>query len=841
MPDRVESPIAQATTDRNRFDLKVKDFWLDNTRLSEKRRGAAVATALRNNAGGYLDFLAYEISDSRLDWEHFRDLLWSEFASGGFESRLSNIAKSNGLSAKALPWCEVATYLGLAPESHVDLLIGADLLKWAVPQVPRKLASSSKYRELLVQLLLRTSQLAVARRFLSQKSWMDGDKTWFYLSQIEREADGNETLWVDSFNRLFSPDNGLVVQGDQTDSKKALRFSSEADETHPAASRSACSVVVPVAETWELELLHESLRSIEDQTIQADEILLVVGDALKPSSFGEFESQYNVKVIFVSDTTDQGALLREGVERSANPTVFVQLPNALSHPRRFELQLADTSEIDCNFSFGRVVATDMSLGFQKVGCTVSGVSGASLGFDKRLVDNVGNLLSQGRKAADEFLQRLNAVYSGRKFREFPLVITRSPDGKDFPFLWGQVSERQRLIDSSISEFHLELAESVHNDSTSGLAIQNEFSDVLASRGDTDFDVVLAGDWRKYGGPQKSMIEEIHALISAGYKVAVLHMEAARFMTVETDPLCRPIQKLINKGYVGQVAYHEAATARLLVLRYPPILQVVPDNPSKIRVHRMVVLANQAPSELDGSDIRYTVPEVSKGALHCFGVGVTWAPQGPQVRRAIDGYLSDTEIEDFNIPGILNLDEWRGEIPRSNLNRTPVIGRHSRDNEMKWPEDAEMLQSVYPTSGNVIVRSMGGTSHARRVLGIKNSPDNWDDLSRDEESVIDFLHSLDYYVFFQHSNAIEAFGRSILEALAANLVVILQKNYAEVFGDAAIYADPEEVMGIVDDFQKNPDKYNEQLRRAAVIVANEFSYDSYVAKIQSMLKRPTVGR
>lgn len=256
---------------------------------------------------------------------------------------------------------------------------------------------------------------------------------------------------------------------------------------------------------------------------------------------------------------------------------------------------------------------------------------------------------------------------------------------------------------------------------------------------------------------------------------------------------------------------------------------------------MVVLANQAPSELDGSDIRYTVPEVSKGALHCFGVGVTWAPQGPQVRRAIDGYLSDTEIEDFNIPGILNLDEWRGEIPRSNLNRTPVIGRHSRDNEMKWPEDAEMLQSVYPTSGNVIVRSMGGTSHARRVLGIKNSPDNWDDLSRDEESVIDFLHSLDYYVFFQHSNAIEAFGRSILEALAANLVVILQKNYAEVFGDAAIYADPEEVMGIVDDFQKNPDKYNEQLRRAAVIVANEFSYDSYVAKIQSMLKRPTVGR
>lgn len=836
MPERVKSSRAQAVLDRNRFNLRVEDFWLDNTLISAKRRGAAVSSALRNGAEGYLNFLAYEISEFSLDWRGLHDLLWSEFASGGFESRLPEIVKSNNLSSKALAWCEIAAYLALAEKSDVDLKIGADLLKWATPQIPRKLASSSQYRELLIQLLIRTSQFDAARKLLAGKTWLDQDATWFYRAQCERVVEGAGKRWVDSFNRLLPPESGLILGGDEAGTYDSLRFSFGEGEARSSAVRSAFSVVVPVEEVWELELLDESLRSVKNQTAQASEILVVVNNTLKSAVCNEIQSQYSVDIIVVGSGTDQGSLLKEGVDRSSNETVFVQLPNSISHPRRFEFQLADMASSDRNFSFGSVVATDMSLGFQQIGYTVSGVSGASLCFDKRLFDAVGDLLPLGRMALDEFLKRLHIVYPGKGISGYPLAITRSPDGRDFPFLYGQVSEQQRLIDSGLAEFHLQLAESVKDDSTLGLEVQEAMLGVIAQQGDNDFDVVLAGDWRKYGGPQKSMIEEIHALVGAGYKVGVLHMEAARFMAVDTDNLCRPIQQLINKGYVGQVAYNEPASTKLLILRYPPILQVVPEKPSMIYVQRMVILANQAPSELDGSDIRYTVPEVSKGALHCFGVDATWAPQGPQVRRAIAAYLAPDQLEKFDMPGIVNPVEWRGEIPRTRLNKLPVIGRHSRDNPMKWPEDAGAIESAYPTNGTAHVRSMGGTSYAQRVLGLNQPPENWDSLAKDAEPVVDFLHSLDYYVFFQHSNAIEAFGRAVLEAIAANLVVILQRNYEEVFGEAAVYADPEEVADIIRDFQNDPQSYAEQQLRAADKVAREFSYESHVDKIRSILKR-----
>lgn len=54
-----------------------------------------------------------------------------------------------------------------------------------------------------------------------------------------------------------------------------------------------------------------------------------------------------------------------------------------------------------------------------------------------------------------------------------------------------------------------------------------------------FDVIFASDWRPYGGPQKSMIEETKALTSRGRRVAIIHMEAYRFMTVNINPLCGP--------------------------------------------------------------------------------------------------------------------------------------------------------------------------------------------------------------------------------------------------------------------------------------------------------------
>src|SRR5699024_6168809 len=174
-----------------------------------------------------------------------------------------------------------------------------------------------------------------------------------------------------------------------------------------------------------------------------------------------------------------------------------------------------------------------------------------------------------------------------------------------------------------------------------------------------------------------MLEEIYALKQADYRLAVLNLEAARFMGKSGQtPLADPIQKLINEGFVDEVLYDDPVRTRLLVLRYPPILQFMPYDSSAIRAESMIILANQAPCELDGSDIRYIASECHSKAESSFGVTPLWVPQGPQVREQLEKCLSGEFLANYDIPGILNVTDWWHDRLgfRSNI---PVVGRHSR--------------------------------------------------------------------------------------------------------------------------------------------------------------------
>ena len=154
--------------------------------------------------------------------------------------------------------------------------------------------------------------------------------------------------------------------------------------------------------------------------------------------------------------------------------------------------------------------------------------------------------------------------------------------------------------------------------------------------------------------------------------------------------------------------------------------------------------------------------------------------------------------------------------------------------MKWPEAKEALLAAYPERRNLKIRAMGGDRTPLKLLGTKRAPSNWELLGHDEEDVKDFLHSLDFYVFFQHSSAIEAFGRSILEAIAANLVVVLPPHYRAVFGDAAVYCTPSEVERVVNSYRQNPDEYFAQIERANEVLAEEFTHSAYLRRIEKML-------
>lgn len=589
--------------------------------------------------------------------------------------------------------------------------------------------------------------------------------------------------------------------------------------------------------------LTTSVCSILNQTWKHLE-LIIVNDGSGPEYSEIFKriSKLDTRIKIIDAPFNQGTYIARNIGYAASRGEFIagQDDDDWSHPERIERQVkylrANPNSIGCrvNGVMCNEYLNRVRLGYKPVGPNAS-----SLLIRRNGYDLAGGYL-EARKAADtEYFYRLPKV-TGLKIGTLaePLSIIRilpkSLSRSDFGPGWRHSS--RRAFRSSYEYWHKNTKNKdlcVDGNSSVAVKVPRRFS-IRQRDKRPEFDVVFAGDWKSYGGPQKSMLEEIFALRQRGYKVAIMDLEAGRFMKAsDRTALNEPIQALINDGEVDQVLYDEHAYTQLLILRYPPILQFFTHDVSKMHAKCMVILANQAPSESDGSDIRYIVADCHKTAKVAFGVTPVWIPQGPQIRKFLELYLSNPTLTEFDLPGILDIDNWwhNRSYYRSMI---PVVGRHSRDDKMKWPANDDVLKTLYPVDGSFDVRIMGGSKSPLRVLGTKEVPTAWIVYKKDELPVPDFLYSLDYFVFYQHPQAIEAFGRAILEALASGTVVILPPHFKSVFGKAAVYAEPQDVPAVIRYLHSDFALYKEQITQAKRVLKEQFSYDSYSKNIEKLL-------
>ncbi|WP_211354212.1 glycosyltransferase [Stackebrandtia albiflava] len=521
-----------------------------------------------------------------------------------------------------------------------------------------------------------------------------------------------------------------------------------------------------------------------------------------------------------------------------------------AHPLRLETQvtpLLRQPRLMATVSHALTVSDELVV--TKPGRSIKPLCTPSTMFRKEEVTARLGYFDSIRKAADtEYLRRITAVFGGESLWKSGQILTLMRQGADSlsraEFRAGWKHPAREAYQSAYQPWHHDIRTGIADPHLKVDAEPRPFAvpGRFAKRRPQEpqrYDVVLACDWRPFGGPQKSMLEEIAALTGAGVKVAVLHLESFRHMTELQKPLCRPIQELINSGTVGQVLPTDEVETRLLVLRYPPVLQFRAGETTAIRPERMVILANQAPSEMDGSDLRYVPSACTEIARELFGVAPVWYPQGPAARAALVPLLPPEDLASDDMPGIIDVN--RSVIPRHGFrSELPVVGRHSRDDWTKWPADAETLLRVYPDSPDVDVRIMGGAKSAGALLGGGEPPANWLVYRRDELQVDNFLRQLDFYVYFPHPNMIEAFGRAILEALAAGCVTILPRHFEAVFGDAAIYCEPAEVAAVVAEHRADPSRFLAQSRLAQQRVRERFSHQSYLDLIRPLLTAPAVA-
>lgn len=840
-PNKLESPA------RDRFALTRKELLEDYVAISSKRRGAAAACAIRHQSRQYLDVLAVQAIEAFPDWHHLRAAL--------VESMLSGHETDIGDPAVL---AEIARVLMVSPLTESDLELGTYLLENVIRRMPKNFRTR-RFRLLLVQQYILSGRRSDAKNLI--EAWPDIKRMedGFLLAELENPFkfpdQGDLSDWMELFNGTLNSHGLSPVFLNGEDGEPFDRVTSSAFTNYQAPQRLRESIdqplvsVILTAYQPGYRELKTSVQSLLDQSLQNIEILIVddcSGSEYSNvfSAIAQMDSRISVHKMPINSGTYAARNLGYGLARGQ--FVTGQDDDDWSHPQRLEKQvefLLDNPEVaGCRIA-GIMCDSNLSrlrLGYQSINSNAS-----SLMMQRDRFELAGGFIEM-RKAADtEFMRRLERlVGTGVEDLPEPLSLVRIlPDSlsrSEFKAGWSHPARRQ--VKSAYGHWHATAKESelsLPTGSVPSVYIPRRFRMEQVDVPEK-FDVIIAGDWRQYGGPQKSMIEEIRALRAHGFRTAVLHLEAPRFMSTKVKPLNPHIQEMINNGEVDEVLYDDNVITDLLILRYPPILQFAPDKPSGIECGRMFILANQAPSERDGRDVRYLVQDCLENARRIFTSNVTWVPQGPQVREAIGPYLQQGELEEFDLPGIVDPAEWRTSIPRRPRSGLPVIGRHSRDNSMKWPEDAATIEQVYPTNGMADIRIMGGASVPQGVLNRRTTPSGWIVYPTDALPVPTFLRSLDFFVFYQNSIAVEAFGRAILEAIASNLVVILPRHYEPVFGEAALYCEPKDVSAMVSKLRNDWSKYVEQQEAAASVLEQRFSHSAFVRRIRSVIAELSSG-
>lgn len=594
-----------------------------------------------------------------------------------------------------------------------------------------------------------------------------------------------------------------------------------------------------------------AVRSIIEQSWTDVEVLVV--DDGSPSDFDSIlkectELDARIRLIKHSVNAGTYAARNAGMDAAIGEFITFQDSDDWSHPRRLEQQikplLADHSLMA---TVSDALKATEFLEFTQPGRSPLLMNTSSMLFRRKAVMTRIGYFDGVRKSADtEYLKRIEVVFGAKatyriRGRAYSLIRHQSGSLSNAEFKAGWMHPARDAYRSAYSLWHDQIKKGEADaylprepikasiPAPAHLAISQE-----SAASTQHYDVIFASEWRPFGGPQKSMLEEIAALTKRGLRVAVMQLEAYRFMTIHRKPLCRPIQELINDGTVDRVLDSDKVSTALLLIRYPPVLQFPSATPIRLKADCVLILANQAPAELDGSDVRYVPEACTAIAEALFSVQPRWCPQGPAVRAALEPHLDKSALTDFDMPGIIDIAQWGLQRTgfRSNV---PVIGRHSRDNSTKWPESRQDLLLAYPDSPEFDVRIMGGEQSPRKLLGAGNVPSNWLVYGYDEVSVRSFLYQIDFYVYFPHPNMIEAFGRAILEALASGCVVILPTRFEETFGDAAVYCTPHNVQSIIRRYYAEPKLFLEQSRLAQERVRQKFSHDSYFSLVSALIE------
>ncbi|MFZ2630261.1 MAG: glycosyltransferase [Desulfosalsimonadaceae bacterium] len=654
--------------------------------------------------------------------------------------------------------------------------------------------------------------------------WINKAFEFYGLSDISVDLSSNRTF----FDHLSS----------------GIRNPAKRDSSNESA---LVSVIIPAFNSE--KTISTAIESLLSQTWKNLEILVVddCSTDRTPHLVNDY-SQKDNRLHLIRAAMNQGAYVARNIALNQATGEFVTCHDAddWSHPEKINKQvthLLNNPTVIANISQLSRAGNDLKFFRRGNPGNYIQINMSSLMFRRKPVMEKAGYWDSVRFGADgEFLLRLKKIFGEKKIAQLktgPLSILRqSPDSltgnRQFGYHGFFMGARKEYRESH--DYHHAITNSLLFEFPQKNRPFPVPHPMLPQKKDSNnrrhFDVIMVSDFRLPGGTTASNIEEIKAQTELGMNTGLVQM--SRYDLEPSREINPGIRCLINGEKVQFIVYGEKASCDMLILRHPNILQerqrFIPD----IKAKDIRVIINQTPLKLYGKNGRlyYGLKSCAKNMEYYFGQSGLWHPIGPLVRTALIKHHSEDlrhiQLSETNWYNIINVPRWK-RATRPPAGKKVIIGRHSRDDLVKWPEKPDELLSIYPESDIYEIHILGGAEIPQKTLGYL--PRNWRVYEFGSMYPKDFLSRLDVFVYYTHPDWVESFGRVIFEAMATGVPVIIPPVYKELFAEAAIYAEPAEVQEKIQQLMTDAEYYDTQVKKALAHVEQNFGYSQHAARLQ----------
>ncbi|MGP5208952.1 glycosyltransferase [Corynebacterium casei] len=648
-----------------------------------------------------------------------------------------------------------------------------------------------------------------------------------------RESHETAIRWLQEINALFTKENLQPIEI-AFESGDSLLDSISSLGTK-ISDGPLVSVIVPTFKGS--DLIETTIKCLKDQTWNNLEIIVVDdGSGQKHTDELEriIEKYEGVQLILQPENLGAYPARNRALDAASGEFITVHDDDDWSHPQKIQVQVEHLLEHnDCVANMTRHVRVTPDLTFTRINNnpSVSQPNFSSLMLRKSVVEELGRWDHVNRGADAEFRDRLVAA-TGKTvevLHNVPLSFTRThPNSLTAGEIGRGYIDPSRLFYQRAYQLHHEQAE------VSGVWTDLNFAKpcnmLPGNRGKHlgKYDVIFITDFAFPGGTSNLTLNEIEASADAGLRVGLIHM----FSPANSGSVGVTERSLsvVSNSNVDVLSLTDSLEVSHLIVRHPSVLQFAEGLTSAIQPERVSVIVNNPPVLKGGKGFGFDLYQVRENAVNLFGVDPKVYAESGVTHKITRGLVDRTILENENWPGFVKFPIQ--SVREVDPDRRPILGRHSRDAELKWPSYLSTYRNVYAKNDVFDVHIMGGISSI--------SPSAQEIVKKGAQltdfggmSVPEFLNGVDFWSYYHSDSLRESFGMAIVEAMSAGVPVILPEYMKANFGDGAIYAKPADVQGIVANLWSNPELYSEQSARGIKVVQEKYTKEALFVRLGVM--------